>query len=65
MFTAHLCILILHYCYRIIQRYPIIIEQFLEDNVLESFNMVYKAEDGILDQTCRRQICLDISYDDF
>ena len=34
-----------------VQRYPIIIQQLLRDDVLDNFNMVYRDEYSILDQT--------------
>ena len=38
---------------------------FLGDVVLDSFNMVYRDEDGILDQKYENQICSDFYRDDF
>ena len=31
----------------------------------EAFNMVFRDENSILDQTYQKQICSDIYYDDF
>ena len=48
-----------------IQRYAIIIEQFLRIWRLGQLNMVYRDEDSILGQLYQKQICEDFYYDDF
>ena len=40
-------------------------DSFCVDVVLDSFTMPYRDEDSILDQKYRKQISLDLYYEDF
>ena len=51
-------------CLQQLQGYAIIIEYFLGDVFLNSFNIAYRDEDRILDQIYRKQIFSDFHYKD-